>query len=198
MAINFTADDVRHGYLVLATADQQIDLTGLGGYSIPAGYELCLFWYRDSTAGSQGSRGLAGTTMLITAYYIQNQTSNDQTLQQNCTPSTEGNYPVVRFPSKTRKVFDVDAVMNWHNKAVSSLLHYACEAAGLDTMAKNPMPKKKIYKGSRWAGHQETPESYLAMAFKQGILGAKVKSGRHNEWTARKVYEYALKVAGLP
>ena len=43
MAINFTAGQVQYGYLVLATADVQIDQKGVGAYTIPAGAEVCLF-----------------------------------------------------------------------------------------------------------------------------------------------------------
>jgi hypothetical protein len=78
------------------------------------------------------------------------------------------------------------------------LLNRAYEAEGLPTMGGTGMSTKELYKGSRFKGKQETPEAYLAMTFKQGIQTFRtVHSGRHNEWTARNVYEYGLKVAGL-
>jgi hypothetical protein len=199
MAINFTAADVEHGYLVVAKADVQIVLTGVGARTIAPDTELCLFWLRDRTAGAVGTRGVQGTTMLITGYYVQNPGQNDPLIRANCTPNVAG-YPPRAFPDPRTKgnVFDADAVMDWHNNATSSLLHWACVAEGVPTMAGNPMPAKQLYKGSRLKGKQETPEAYLAMAFKQGIHRFRtVESNRHHGWTARNVYEYGLKVAGL-
>jgi hypothetical protein len=157
-----------------------------------------LFWYRDATAGAQNVRGVQATTMLITGYYIQDQNTNDLLIRNHCTPVAAQGYSPRAFPASTTQVFDVDAVMKWHNGAVRSLLTRVCEAEGLPTMAPAGMTAKQLYKGSRFKGKQQTPEAYLAMAFKHGVrAGRTVHSGRHNEWTARKVYDYALKVAGL-
>jgi hypothetical protein len=198
MAINFTDQQVQYGYLVLATADVQINLTGLGGYTIPVGAEVCLFWYRDSTAGAQAVRGTQATTMLITGYYLQDQDKNDKLIRANCTPVNAPGYLPKAFPSTTTNRFNVDEVMNWHNRALRSLINRACTAEGLPTMGNAAMTTDQLYKGSRFKGKQQTPEAYLAMAFKHGIRpGRTIHSGRHNEWTARNVYDYGLKAAGL-
>lgn len=198
MAIAYTEDHVRHGYLVLATADTQINLTGMGASPIPAGRELCLFWIQDSTAGAKAQRGALAGTMLITAYYLQDQASNEQLIRQNCTPSV-AKYPPVRFRSKTREVFDVDAMLNWHNTARTSLVHYAATAAGIDPLGAARFTPGEMFKGTRWAGKQQTPEAYLAMAFRRGIpAGRDVHSNQQREWSARAVYRYALKAGRAP
>jgi hypothetical protein len=131
VAINFTAGQVQYGYLVLATADVQINLKGVGACTIPAGAEVCLIWYRDATAGAQNVRGIQATTMLITGYYVQDQNTNDLLNRNHCTPVGEQGYSPRAFPTSTTQMFDADSMINWHNGAVRGLLTRACKAEGL-------------------------------------------------------------------